>query len=363
MFRRTISLNNHTTGLSGRAIYVEPPSRTTGFGVSMKFLTTIAVAACLSAGGASADASMAFCFPGPFFGGWGYAYAPAPYYAAPPVSYGYAPTYYAGYSGARDCGCSPCGVGGCSVGCNAGCSTGCGTGCSTDCGVVSSDKVPGPVKDPGFPDGTGERRRDESRDDEDWRRSDDDLGRDYDPSRRSPMEDDGDLGSSADEDEKPDFLRDRDRRGFGGNGSSGLNSEESDPFRGSGSEPDRFDDLPARGEESDLFDDGAFDDDPDLERLNRIPLSEPEEESGLEDDSSDVVVPVGEDPEAAILRKGLLTASQVRTTSAGIHRRLAGRTDARRSGAARRWSSRDNKRTNQAPRWIGVPAADGRVRI
>lgn len=371
-FAGTISRNNQTISQAGREftcheeIAPRDEYRITGPGFSMKFLTTIAVVACLSAGGASAEASMAFCFPGPFFGGWGYAYAPAPapFYAARPVSYGYAPSYYSGYYGSSNYGCSTCVGGGCSVGCNTGCSTGCFTGCGTtgcsgDCGVVNSEKVPGPVKDPGFQRGTGERRRE----DESWRSQDDDGDRGYDDSSRSPLTDDDEtFGDSADD--KPDFLRNRDRRGLG-SGSSGVDREESDSFRDSSSEPDPFGDLPPRDDEPGAFDSGTFDDS-ELERRNRIPMSEPAEEPVRDDgdsSDSDILVPAGADPEAAILSKGLLTASQVRTTSAGTHRRLAGRSDGHQPRSVRRWSSRDNKRKNETPRWIGVPAVDGRVRI
>ncbi len=328
----------------------------------MKLLTTIAVAACLAVSGSSADASMAFCFPGPFFGGWGYAYAPAPapFYAARPVSYGYAPSYYAGYFGSSDCGCSPCGVGGCNTGCATGCSTGCGTSCAGDCGVVSYEKVQGPVKDPGFREGTGEKRREESDPDQNWRDRGAGSDPDYDGPSRRPLREEDTLDNPAGD--RPDFL-DRRREEFGSGDGSELGTEAEDPFRGSGSELDRLDEPAPRNGERGSFggDDGTFDS-LEFERRNRIPITEPEAEPAV-DDSDDVVVPAPEDPEAAILRKGLLSASQVRTTSDGVHRRLAGHASQQQTPSTKRWSGRDTKRTNQTPRWIGVPAVDGRVRI
>ena len=347
----------------------------------MRFLTTIAFAACFSASGLAANASVGWCFPLPFTGGWGAGYALAPAYAGYHGGYGghnnyggYAPfnrgMYAAGYGGYSPYGSSCC-QSPCSS-CNIGCSTGCGSSyggssyggssCGAACsGSVTSDKVPGPVRDPGFRDGNDRAPRpfEDNRDgdsDKKWER-----GSDRDDYDRDRINDDEDERPRR---ETPDFLRNR-------NESPDRESENHfDRALPDDSNVDNVDDdfgLDRDPNRTAPAFDGGIDDGPIDDFDTRKPdLSAPMDDS---DDNvridSDIVVPPA-DPEAALetrLYRGVLTGRQARTNHSEVPSRfrLASqrRPQQRRSA---RLSGRHNKQSRPL-KWIGAPATSGRVRL
>ncbi len=319
----------------------------------MRFLTAFSAVAWMVSG----SAAMAFCYyPVPWFGGWGVAWQPAPYYYAASPVYAYRPvpvSWYAGYgvasygtsAGPTDCCPSEC-VSSCSS------SSGCTSG---DCQPVRSDKALDPERDPHFRDGTGERREDRQEPEQTREPSDrwHDYERDdaFEPERDAePADPDGlDMDS---EPERPDFLdRDRGSR-FGNDADNESEPFDDDSFRSDPSAFDRTDpDLDA---DDDLFRDA-----------NRPPVDEPlpedtaEPASGDADSDSDVFLPAPDSTRGAWLRRGLLSREESRSRSGdGMHRiRLTGWTRSVRTARSGRLVTQP-----QRPAWIGIPHTDGRIR-
>ena len=348
----------------------------------MRFLTTIAFAACFSASALSANASVYWCFRLPFTGGWAAGYAPAPAYGGYGLynTYGgYAPfnggLYSARYGGYSSYG-SLCCQSSC-LSCNNGCLTGCGSSCGgSSCGAacsgsVTSDKVPGPVDDPGFREGNG-RSPDGSEDDRDG-----DLDKNWESGRdRGDSERDGDSESSERSRRKPwETDNKSDAAPEDDNALDGFN-ERLSPNRES--TPDDFgapNEFRAPDETGDLFNE-RFDSDgdgldglqpADNGQLNFKPeLSEPMDES---DDNagngSDVIVPPAghEAGQETRLFRGLLTEDQARTNHSELPSRfrLASQRLPQQQRASRLIGK--NNKKSRALKWIGAPATDGRVRL
>lgn len=315
----------------------------------MRFFTTVVFAVLCGSSGVVANASVGWCFPLP----WGAGYAPAPTYGA--YYGGYAPDYGVSWS-AGYAGCAPsCCPSACATDCVSGCGSGCGAACSQ---TISSDRVPGPVDDPGFREGDDRKPREEPDSEQDWRkydRRDGDKARETDeqppePARRprpkflDEQQDDGDTGF----------------RSRGGTLESRDDDENDFRSRGFGDEI-----KPEARDGADDFGGSTEDNAPPFDFGTRKPVQDPPVDefnnSGVGDE---VVPPPGADDETRLFR-GVLSESQARTgqtDSTSRVKRLAQTIRRQSQVRSARWSARDSKQRRPL-KWIAAPVSDGRIRL
>ena len=311
----------------------------------MRILTVFALTVCFSVGGSSAGA---WCFPFPFSGGWGVGYSPIPTWGT--YYRGYAPTqsWVFGYRGYAPCPplCCPdrC--------CSAQCGSICGVSCNKS---IKSDKVPNPVPDSGFRDGTDGPSGDSR---QRWQPYDANDSR-IDPPAVNPREE---TRSDLQERERPWKIEDE----------TELNdyrpgSDSPDSATESGRIPGLFDSSRDDEEEGPEDDDetsgfGAH-------RVERPPLEPPvdkSEKSGGGDSKNDVLVPPSEseDSSQSRLLRGILSDTQARTErgESSTYRRLTAQPRGIHWSRSVDWSG-GNDRRQPLLRWIEAPAHDGRVRL
>ncbi len=364
----------------------------------------------------------------PFFPAYGAGYAPwAPTYAGygpssagyyggyPPVSYAsyaapvnYAPAYSAGYASYSSASYS---AGGCAVACCdpcTSCGSACGPGCvGAACGAACTGVETGtlrPAADPISNTGTGRTRDSETRDPRDERDPLDERDRRSTPrGYESPTDEGpGSRGTFENDTSAPLFNDDTGRDMFGpSNESTGIGGARGS---GWGQTQDRSG-TPAQGSGNavdDILNQRLDDQFPEFRRTNRPPITEPVEEDGSTDDTSDgtaaeprdaenpesdndatapvppasdlgrevspqdfVSPPTSEDENAAV-RPLMMAQGKLRSNHFDVIsvRRLAAESRDPQNGTGRPDTHLSDTTSNTRPlRWISVPAPAGRVRL